>query len=120
MRSARSCTSDMHLAYEETFGPVASLFRFRTVDEAVALANATEAGLAAYVYSSNASTLFSVGETLEAGMVGLNTGIVSSDAMPFGGVKQSGHGREGGIHHGIAEYCTVKSFALGMIVSSPR
>ncbi|MCU0990540.1 MAG: NAD-dependent succinate-semialdehyde dehydrogenase, partial [Xanthomonadales bacterium] len=86
-------TPTMKVAREETFGPVAPLFRFETEDEAVALANATEFGLAAYFYSRDVARCWRVGEELEYGMVGVNTGLISNEVAPFGGVKQSGIGR---------------------------
>ena len=88
-------TSDMLCAREETFGPVAPVFRFKTEAEAIALANDTEFGLAAYFYSRDIGRIFRVGEALESGMVGINTGLISTAEVPFGGVKQSGLGREG-------------------------
>ena len=105
-------TAEMDLAAEETFGPVAPLFRFETEEEAVALANATPFGLAAYFYTENLRRAWRVGEALEFGMVGLNTGAVSTTVSPFGGVKQSGLGREGA-RSGIEEYLEVKAFHMG-------
>jgi succinate-semialdehyde dehydrogenase/glutarate-semialdehyde dehydrogenase len=90
----------MLCAREETFGPVAPVFRFSTEDEAIAAANATEFGLAGYFYSRDVGRIFRVGEALEYGIVGVNTGLISNEVAPFGGVKQSGLGREGS-HHGI-------------------
>jgi len=105
-------TADMRLAREETFGPVAPVFRFATEDEAVAAANATEFGLAAYFYSRDLARVFRVAERLESGMVGVNTGIISNEVAPFGGVKQSGLGREGS-KYGIDEYLVLKYVCLG-------
>ncbi|HTP71901.1 MAG TPA: NAD-dependent succinate-semialdehyde dehydrogenase [Burkholderiaceae bacterium] len=105
-------TSDMLCAREETFGPVAPVFRFKTEAEAIALANATEFGLASYFYSRDVGRIFRVAEALEYGMVGINTGLISVAEVPFGGVKQSGLGREGS-HHGIDEYVEVKYLCLG-------
>ncbi len=105
-------TTDMLLANEETFGPVAPLFRFETEAEAIALANATPFGLAAYFYTQNLARSWRVGEALEAGMVGLNTGLISTEVAPFGGVKQSGLGREGA-QVGIEEYLELKTFHIG-------
>ncbi|MBJ2152852.1 NAD-dependent succinate-semialdehyde dehydrogenase [Paracoccus sp. IB05] len=105
-------TTEMDLASEETFGPVAPLFRFETEDEAIALANATPFGLAAYFYTENIRRAWRVGEALEFGMVGLNTGAVSTTVSPFGGVKQSGLGREGA-RAGIDEYLEIKAFHMG-------
>ncbi len=107
-------TSDMLCAREETFGPVAPVFRFRTEAEAIAAANATEFGLASYFYSRDVGRIFRVGEALEYGMVGVNTGLISTAEVPFGGVKQSGLGREGS-HHGIEDYVEVKYLCLGDI-----
>ena len=105
-------TSDMLCAREETFGPVAPVFRFKTEDEVVALANATEFGLASYFYSRDVGRIFRVAEALEYGMVGINTGLISTAEVPFGGVKQSGLGREGS-HHGIDDYVEIKYLCLG-------
>jgi succinate-semialdehyde dehydrogenase / glutarate-semialdehyde dehydrogenase len=107
-------TSDMLCAREETFGPVAPVFRFKTEDEAIRLANDTEFGLAAYFYSRDIGRIFRVAEGLESGMVGINTGIISTAEVPFGGVKQSGLGREGS-HHGIDDYVEIKYLCLGDI-----
>jgi succinate-semialdehyde dehydrogenase/glutarate-semialdehyde dehydrogenase len=98
---------DSRLLHDEIFGPVAPISVFDTVDEAVKLANATEYGLIAYVYTENLKQGLQVAERIEAGMVGLNRGLVSDPAAPFGGVKQSGLGREGA-HHGIMEFLEVK------------
>ncbi|WP_230382984.1 NAD-dependent succinate-semialdehyde dehydrogenase [Paracoccus shanxieyensis] len=106
-------TTEMELASEETFGPVAPLFRFQTEDEAIALANATPFGLAAYFYTEDIRRAWRVGEALEFGMVGLNTGAISTTVSPFGGVKQSGLGREGA-RQGIDEYLEVKAFHMGL------
>ncbi len=100
-------TREMALAREETFGPVAPLFRFRAEDDAVRLANDTEYGLAAYLYTRDLGRAFRVGEALEYGMVGINTGLLSTEVAPFGGVKQSGIGREGS-KYGIEDYLVVK------------
>ena len=108
-------TSDMLCAREETFGPVAPVFRFKTEAEAIALANDTEFGLAAYFYSRDIGRIFRVGEAIESGMVGVNTGIISTAEVPFGGVKQSGLGREGS-HHGIDDYVEIKYLCLGDIM----
>ncbi len=101
---------------EETFGPVAPLFRFKTEEEAIRLANDTEFGLAAYFYSRDVGRIFRVAEALEYGMVGINEGIISTEVAPFGGMKSSGLGREGS-HYGIEEYLEVKYLALGGIGS---
>ncbi|UCI10665.1 NAD-dependent succinate-semialdehyde dehydrogenase [Mesorhizobium sp. B1-1-8] len=105
-------TKEMELASEETFGPVAPLFRFETEAEAITLANGTPYGLASYFYTENLKRAWRVGEALEFGMVGLNTGSVSMEVAPFGGVKQSGLGREGA-QAGIEEYLEMKSFHIG-------
>ncbi|MCR5865275.1 NAD-dependent succinate-semialdehyde dehydrogenase [Aquincola sp. J276] len=107
-------TQDMLCAREETFGPVAPVFTFKTEAEAIALANNTEFGLASYFYSRDVGRIFRVGEALEYGMVGINTGLISTAEVPFGGVKQSGLGREGS-HHGIDDYVEVKYLCLGDI-----
>ncbi len=105
-------TTDMVLANEETFGPIAPLFRFDTDDEAIAIANGTPYGLAAYFFTQSLKRAWRVGEALEFGMVGLNTGAISTEVAPFGGVKQSGLGREGA-QVGIEEYLEMKSFHIG-------
>ena len=107
-------TTAMRLANEETFGPVAPLFRFSTEDEAVELANSTSYGLAAYFYTENISRSWRVAERLQFGMVALNTGSVSVEMAPFGGVKESGFGREGS-KYGIDDYLQIKAFHLGQI-----
>jgi succinate-semialdehyde dehydrogenase / glutarate-semialdehyde dehydrogenase len=103
-----NATDDMLLANEETFGPVAALFRFANESEAVLRANNTPFGLAAYIFTKDLSRAFRVSEALEAGMVGVNTGVISSAVAPFGGVKESGLGREGA-HHGIDEFLEVQT-----------
>lgn len=100
-------TQQMKIAREETFGPVAPLFRFTTEEEVIAMANDTEFGLAAYFYTENVRRTWRVAEALEYGMVGHNSGLISNEVAPFGGVKQSGLGREGS-HHGIDEYLEIK------------
>jgi succinate-semialdehyde dehydrogenase/glutarate-semialdehyde dehydrogenase len=99
---------------EETFGPVAPLFRFKTEEEAIKLANDTPFGLASYFYARDVGRIFRVAEALEYGMVGINEGLISTEVAPFGGVKESGLGREGS-HYGIEEYLEVKYLALGGI-----
>ena len=106
--------SSMLMAREETFGPVAPLFRFKTETEAVHMANDTEFGLASYLYTRDLARAFRVSEALEYGIVGLNTGIISTEVAPFGGVKQSGFGREGS-HHGILDYTELKYLCIGGI-----
>jgi succinate-semialdehyde dehydrogenase/glutarate-semialdehyde dehydrogenase len=106
-------TAAMLVAREETFGPVAPLFRFQTDAEAVDLANATEFGLAAYFYSRDLSRVFRVAEALQYGMIGVNTGLISTEVAPFGGVKESGFGREGS-KYGIEEYLDLKYLCVGL------
>jgi succinate-semialdehyde dehydrogenase/glutarate-semialdehyde dehydrogenase len=105
-------TREMRLAREEIFGPVAPVFKFKTEDEAIAMANDTEFGLASYFYSRDVGRIFRVGEGLEYGMVGVNTGLISTCEVPFGGVKQSGLGREGA-RHGLEDYLEMKYLCLG-------
>lgn len=100
-------TSDMAVAREETFGPLAPLFRFESEDEVLAMANDTEFGLASYFYARDLGRVWRVAERLEYGMVGVNTGLISNEVAPFGGVKQSGIGREGS-HYGIEDYLVIK------------
>ncbi len=107
-------TSDMAVATEETFGPVAPLFRFTKESEVVAAANATEFGLASYFYSRDLARVWRVGEALDYGMVGVNTGLVSTVEAPFGGVKLSGLGREGS-HYGLDEFFELKYLCMGGI-----
>jgi len=107
-------TQQMRVSNEETFGPVAPLYRFKTDDEAIAMANATEFGLAGYFYSRDIGRIFRAAEQLETGMVCVNSGILSTEVAPFGGVKQSGLGREGS-KYGIEEYLEVKYLLLGGI-----
>jgi succinate-semialdehyde dehydrogenase/glutarate-semialdehyde dehydrogenase len=107
-------TPAMVIAHEETFGPVAPLFRFDTDDQAVALANDTPFGLAAYFYGRDIGRVWRVAEALESGMVGVNTGIISTEVAPFGGVKESGLGREGS-KYGIEEFLEIKYICLGGI-----
>lgn len=104
---------DMRMMREEIFGPVAPLFAFDTEADAVRMANATEFGLAAYFYTQDPGRIFRVSEGLEYGMVGVNTGLMSSEVAPFGGVKQSGFGREGSIH-GVDEYLSYKYVCLAV------
>jgi len=105
-------TSKMTLSSEETFGPVAGLFKFDTEAEVVKMANEAEVGLAGYFFSKDVQRCYRVAEALEVGMVGINTGSVSDPAAPFGGVKESGFGREGS-KYGIAEYQIVKMVNFG-------
>jgi succinate-semialdehyde dehydrogenase / glutarate-semialdehyde dehydrogenase len=105
-------TQGMKVTFEETFGPVAPVQKFHTEDEALAFANATNAGLAAYAYTRDYARLFRVAEGLESGMVGVNTGLISSEVIPFGGVKDSGLGREGS-HLGLQEFLDTKTICIG-------
>ncbi len=106
-------TSQMMVAHEETFGPVAPLFRFDSEEQAIEMANDTEFGLAAYFFSQNLGRVWRVSEQLEYGMVGINSGIISTAIAPFGGVKQSGMGREGS-KYGIEEYMEIKYLCMGI------
>ncbi|RII30234.1 MAG: succinate-semialdehyde dehydrogenase I [Geobacter sp.] len=108
-------TPEMLIAREETFGPVAPLFKFKTDEEAIRMANDTEFGLASYFYSRDINRVWKVAEALEYGMVGINTGLISSEVAPFGGVKESGIGREGS-KFGIEEFIEVKYLCMGGIV----
>ncbi len=109
-------SADMLCAREETFGPFAPVFKFKTEQEAIAAANNTEFGLASYFYSRDVGRIFRVCEALEYGMVGVNVGIIAAEHVPFGGVKQSGLGREGS-HHGIDDYVEIKYVCLGDILN---
>jgi succinate-semialdehyde dehydrogenase/glutarate-semialdehyde dehydrogenase len=106
-------TPQMAVAREETFGPVAPLFRFKTDAEAVQMANDTEFGLACYFYTRDLSRTWKVGEALEYGIVGINTGIISTEVAPFGGVKESGIGREGS-KYGIEDFLEIKYMCMGV------
>ena len=108
------CDATMKLAHEETFGPVAPLFRFETEEEAIRLANDSDVGLAGYFYARDLARVFRVAEALEVGLVGVNDGVISVEVAPFGGVKESGMGREGS-KYGIEEYLEVKYVSLGGI-----
>jgi succinate-semialdehyde dehydrogenase/glutarate-semialdehyde dehydrogenase len=108
-------SADMLCAREETFGPFAPVFKFHTEQEAILAANATEFGLASYFYSRDIGRIFRVGEALEYGMVGVNVGILATEHVPFGGIKQSGLGREGS-HFGMDEYLEIKYLCLGDIL----
>ena len=105
-------TTDMKVSREETFGPVAPLFRFEDEAEVVAMANDTEFGLASYFYSRDMARIWRVAEALESGMVGINTGLISTEVAPFGGIKQSGLGREGS-RHGVEDYLELKYLCIG-------
>ncbi|MEC9368816.1 MAG: NAD-dependent succinate-semialdehyde dehydrogenase [Pseudomonadota bacterium] len=107
-----NATTKMLLNREETFGPVAALIRFKTEDEAVAVANDTPAGLAAYFYSRDVGRCWRVGEQLEFGLVGINEGVISTEVAPFGGFKESGLGREGS-HHGVEDFLEMKYMFMG-------
>lgn len=106
-------TPDMKVCEFETFGPVAPVVKFETEEEAIALANDTEFGLAGYFYSGNLTRIWRVAEGMETGMVGINTGLMSTEVAPFGGVKQSGLGREGS-SHGIEDYLEIKYLCMGL------
>ena len=106
-------TSDMLICKEETFGPVAPLVRFETEEEALRLANATEFGLAGYFYARDMGRVWRVAEAMETGMIGVNTGLISTEVAPFGGIKQSGLGREGS-RHGIEDYLELKYVCMGL------
>jgi succinate-semialdehyde dehydrogenase / glutarate-semialdehyde dehydrogenase len=105
-------TSQMKVAKEETFGPLAPLFRFETDEEGLQMANDTEFGLASYFFSRDVGRIWRAAEALDSGMVGINTGLISNEVAPFGGVKQSGLGREGS-HYGIEEFLEVKYLCFG-------
>jgi succinate-semialdehyde dehydrogenase/glutarate-semialdehyde dehydrogenase len=105
-------TTQMQVAREETFGPVAPLFKFKTEAEAIKMANDTEFGLAAYLYTRDLARSWRVSEAIEYGIVGLNTGIISTEVAPFGGVKESGTGREGS-KYGILDYTELKYVCVG-------
>ena len=107
-------TPDMLCAKEETFGPFAPVFRFKTEQDAIDAANNTEFGLASYFYTRDVGRIFRVAEALEYGMVGINAGVIATEHVPFGGVKQSGLGREGS-HHGMDDYVEIKYLCLGDI-----
>jgi succinate-semialdehyde dehydrogenase / glutarate-semialdehyde dehydrogenase len=108
----RDVTTEMAVTREETFGPVAPLFRFSGEDEAIAMANDTEFGLACYFYARDIGRIWRVAEGLEYGIVGINEGIISTEMAPFGGVKESGIGREGS-HHGMDEFVEMKYMLMG-------
>ncbi|WP_297776731.1 NAD-dependent succinate-semialdehyde dehydrogenase [uncultured Roseovarius sp.] len=107
------CTQDMQFATDETFGPLAPLFKFQTEDDVIAMANDTIFGLASYFYAKDLSRVYKVAEALEYGIVGVNTGIISTEVAPFGGVKQSGLGREGS-HHGIEDFLEMKYICMSI------
>jgi succinate-semialdehyde dehydrogenase/glutarate-semialdehyde dehydrogenase len=102
----------MMVTREETFGPLAPLIRFETTEEAIRLANDTEFGLASYIYTRDLALSWKMSEALEYGIVGLNTGLISTAEAPFGGIKSSGFGREGS-HFGIEDYVEVKYVCVG-------
>lgn len=109
-------TPDMRITHEETFGPVAPLYRFTDEAQAISLANDTSSGLAAYFYSRDIGRIWRVADSMEYGIVGINTGIISTESAPFGGVKESGIGREGS-RHGIDEYLEIKYMCMGGVNS---
>jgi succinate-semialdehyde dehydrogenase/glutarate-semialdehyde dehydrogenase len=104
----------MLVARDETFGPLAPIFRFETEAQAIAMANDTEFGLASYLYTQNLGRAWRVSEALEYGMVGVNEGLISTEVAPFGGIKQSGLGREGS-HYGIDDYIEQKYMCLSIV-----
>jgi succinate-semialdehyde dehydrogenase/glutarate-semialdehyde dehydrogenase len=104
--------TSMKMASEETFGPLAPVFKFKTEDEAIKLANDTEFGLASYFYTQDINRIWRVSEALEYGMVGINEGVISNEVAPFGGVKESGLGREGS-HYGIDDFMELKYICMG-------
>ena len=106
-----NATQDMLVATDETFAPLAAIIPFETEAEAIEMANASEFGLASYLYAKDMARIFRVGEALEAGMVGVNTPALANEVAPFGGVKQSGLGREGS-KYGIEEYLEIKYMAI--------
>lgn len=106
-------TQDMQMCREETFGPVSGVVRFETEEEGIALANDTIFGLAGYFYARDLSRVWRVAEALETGMIGINTGLISTEVAPFGGIKQSGLGREGS-SHGIEDYLEIKYLCMGI------
>ena len=108
----RDVKPDMAFAREEIFGPVVTLFRFENEAEAIAMANATEYGLAAYFYARDVGRIFRVSEGLEYGIIGVNEGLISTEVAPFGGMKESGIGREGS-KYGIEEFLEIKYVAMG-------
>lgn len=108
----RDVDESMRIAHEETFGPVAPLIKFHDETGAIRLANQTESGLAAYFYSRDIGRIYRVAEALESGMVGINEGLISNEVAPFGGIKQSGLGREGS-RYGIEDYLEVKYLCFG-------
>jgi succinate-semialdehyde dehydrogenase/glutarate-semialdehyde dehydrogenase len=107
-------TPAMRVSVEETFGPVAPLFRFKTEEEVIGLANASEFGLASYFYSRDIGRVWRVAEALEVGLVGVNAGVIANEVVPFGGVKQSGLGREGS-KYGVDDYLEIKYICMGGI-----
>ena len=105
-------TTSMKVASEETFGPLAPVFKFSTEKQAIEMANDTEFGLASYFYTNDVNRIWRVSEALEFGMVGVNEGIISNEVAPFGGVKESGLGREGS-HYGIEDFLELKYICMG-------
>lgn len=101
----------MNIFHEEIFGPVASLIKFKDIDEVISRANNTDVGLAGYFYSKDIATIFDVAEKLNVGMVGVNTGAISEPSLPFGGVKNSGLGKEGS-KYGIEDYTELKAIVV--------
>ena len=110
----RNVRHDMRVCHEETFGPLAALVRFETEADVIGMANDSDFGLASYFFASDLSRVWRVAEALECGMVGVNTGLISTEVAPFGGIKQSGLGREGS-KHGIDDYLEIKNVCMGRI-----
>ncbi len=108
----KNATPEMRVFKEEIFGPIAPIFKFSSDQEVIEMANCTEYGLAAYLYTSDIKRIFSVSESLEFGIVGVNEGIISTEVAPFGGVKESGSGREGS-KYGIEDYVELKYICIG-------
>jgi succinate-semialdehyde dehydrogenase/glutarate-semialdehyde dehydrogenase len=106
-------TPEMVVSREETFGPLAPVFRFRDEDDVIAQANATPFGLASYFYARDIGRIWRVAERIEAGIVGVNTGLISTEVAPFGGIKSSGLGREGS-KYGIDDYLEIKYLCIGL------
>ena len=106
-------TPNMLVAKDETFAPLAPVFKFKTDEEAIFMANDTEFGLASYIYTESLSRAWKVGEALEYGMVGINEGLISTEVAPFGGIKESGSGREGS-KYGIEDYLEIKYMCMGI------
>jgi succinate-semialdehyde dehydrogenase/glutarate-semialdehyde dehydrogenase len=109
-----NCNADMKIAHEETFGPVAPVFKFETEEEVIKLANDSDVGLAGYFFARDIGRVFRVAEAMEVGLIGVNDGVIAVEVAPFGGVKESGLGREGS-KYGVDEYLEIKYVSLGGI-----